>query len=84
MNPHKFQFRKTVLRNDFTKMFGGAGGRRTIKDFFSKPKRIKVRFKMQTIRRAHQGWRNKKFGSLTALKIRLMYGRRPPTPQFRR
>ena len=72
------------MRNDFTTIFGGAGRRRSVKDFFNIKKVIKARFKMQKIRRAHQGWRNKVFGTIQALKIRLMYGRRKPTPQFRR
>jgi hypothetical protein len=42
------------------------------------------RTKMQMIRRAHQGWRNKVIGTLQALRIRLKYGRRKPIAQFRR
>jgi ATP-dependent Zn protease len=72
------------MRNDFTTIFGGVGRRRTIKDFFNTKKVIKEVFKIQKIRRAHQGWRNKTFGTLNALKIRLIYGRRKPTAQFRR
>ena len=72
------------MRNDFTTIFGGVGRRRTIKDFFNTKKVIKEVFKMSKIRRAHQGWRNKTFGTLNALKIRLIYGRRKPTAQFRR
>jgi len=78
-----FNFRRTVMRNDFTTVFGGIGRRRTV--FTRKTKHRPVtRTKMQMTRRAHQGWRNKVFGSIQALKIRLQYGRRKPTPQFRR
>jgi len=82
MDLKKFNFRKTVIRNDFTNIFGGVGRRRLV--FIRKWNLVTRRFKMQKIRRAHQGWRNKTFGSIQALKIRLMYGRRKPTPQFRR
>jgi hypothetical protein len=78
------RFNKTIKRNDFTIVFGTVGKRRFIKDFVNKVKRVKVRFKMQQIRRAHQGWRNKVIGSLQALRVRLKYGRRKPVPQFRR
>jgi len=77
-------FRKTTPRTLFTITFGSVGRRRLIQDFFNRSKSIKERFNMQMIRRAHQGWRNKRFGSIQALKIRLKYGRRPPTPKFRR
>jgi hypothetical protein len=79
----QFNFRKRVMRNDFTTVFGGIGRRRSIKDFVNKPKRIKLRFKMQQVRRAHQGRRNKVFGSIHALRIRRMYGRRKPVSNFR-
>jgi len=72
------------MRNNFTAIFGGVGCRRSIDDFVNKPKRIKQRFKMQKIRRAHQGWRNKVFGNIMALQLRIKYGRRKPVPQFRR
>lgn len=72
------------MRNDFTTIFGGVGRRRSVKDFFNSKKVIKASFKMQKIRRSHQGWRNRIFGSIQALKIRRMYGRHKPTPQFRR
>jgi hypothetical protein len=71
-----------IKRNDFTKIFGGIGRRKSIKNQIKK--KTVARSKMQKIRRAHQGWRNKIFGSLQALKIRLQYGRRKPIPQFRR
>lgn len=78
----KFKFRRTVMRNNFTRLFGGVGKRRTV--HVRKWNLVTRRFKMQKIRRAHQGHRNKIFGSIQALKIRLQYGRRPTTPQFRR
>lgn len=96
---HKFRFPKTKKRNNFTKIFGGAGKRRFIQQLKSHiPRPLdriihwthiylsgqKHRTKMQKIRRSHQGWRNKTFGTIQALKIRLQYGRRRPTPQFRR
>jgi len=80
----KFRFPRIIKRKLFTIIFGDAGKRRFIQDYFNKPKRIKERFKMQKIRRAHQGWRNKVHGTVSALKIRLQYGRRKPTSQFRR
>jgi hypothetical protein len=82
----KFNFRKWIKRNDFTVVFGGFGKRRTLLDFVSK-KRFRLRwikFKMVQIRRAHQGRKNKVFGSIHALKIRRAYGRRKPIAQFRR
>jgi hypothetical protein len=39
---------------------------------------------MVQIRRAHQGRKNKVFGSIHALRIRRAYGRRKPVGQFRR
>ena len=42
------------------------------------------RYKQEKIRRAHQGWRNRIFGTIQALRVRLQFGRRPVTPQFRR
>jgi hypothetical protein len=80
----RFNFRKWIKRNDFTSVFGGYGRRRFIKDFVNKVKRIKLRFKMQQIRRAHQGRRNKVFGSIHALRVRRAYGRRSVIAQFRR
>ena len=78
----KFKFRRTVTRNNFTRLFGGVGRRRTV--FIQKWNLITKRFKMQKIRRAHQGWRNRVIGTIQALKIRLQYGRRKSVPQFRR
>jgi len=84
MNSHKFRFRKTAARNGWTKIFGGIGRRRSIKDFFSTKAPVKKRFNMQMVRRSHQGHRNKVFGSLNALKIRLQFGRMPTISDFRR
>jgi hypothetical protein len=78
----RFNFRKIIKRNDFTSVFGNVGARRTITN--RKPKSLALRFKMEQLRRAHQGWRNKVFGSKSALRIRKTYGRRKPIPQFRR
>ena len=82
----KFSFRKWIKRNDFTNIFGGFGKRRTLLHFAGKKRfRLRwIRFKMVQIRRAHQGRKNKVFGSKHALKIRRAYGRRKPLAQFRR
>jgi len=82
----RFNFRKFIKRNDFTIVFGSFGKRRTLLHFVGK-KRFRmrwIRFKMVQIRRAHQGRKNKVFGSMHALKIRRTYGRRKPLAQFRR
>lgn len=42
------------------------------------------KYKMQMIRRSNQGWRNRIYGSVQALKLRLQFGRRKSVPQFRR
>jgi hypothetical protein len=84
----KFSFRKTIRRNSFTQVFKGFGGRRLITDY----KQMKIECRKprqrrplsQRIRRASQGFRNKIFGRLNALKMRLMFGRHKKTPQFRR
>jgi len=78
----RFNFRKRIKRNHFTSVFGNIGARRTITR--QKPKALVLRFKLQQIRRAHQGWRNKVFGSIAALRIRKTYGRRKPVAQLRR
>ena len=75
-------FRKTTPRTFFTAIFGSVGKRRTV--FFGKPFGGNKRTKMQMIRRAHQGWRNKRIGTIEAIKVRLRYGRHKPIPQFRR
>jgi hypothetical protein len=80
----RFNFRKRIKRNDFTGVFGGFGRRRTLKDFVAKTKRLVLRFMITQIRRAHQGRRNKTFGSINALRIRKKYGRRKPIGSFRR
>jgi hypothetical protein len=80
----KFSFPRIIKRKLFTIVFGDAGKRRLIQDYYNKPRPIKARFKMQKIRRAHQGWRNRVHGAITALKIRKVFGRRKPTAQFRR
>ena len=81
----KFNFRKWIRRNDFTSIFGGVGTRRTLVHFTSKKRfRLRwIRFKMVQVRRAHQGWKNKTFGSLYSLKTRIKYGRRKSTGNFR-
>ena len=81
----EFNFRKYIKRNDFTSIFGGVGKRRTLLHFAGKKRfRLRwIRFKMVQIRRAHQGWQNKTFGSLYALKTRLNYGRRKSPSNFR-
>jgi hypothetical protein len=82
----RFNFRKRITRNDFTLVFGGFGKRRTLLHFAGK-KRFRMRwlrFKMQQIRRAHRGHRNKIFGMIQALRIRRAYGRRKPIGSFRR
>ena len=82
MRINKFRFRKRIKRNDFTSVFGNVGARRTITR--KKPIKLVLRFMMQQIRRAKQGWRNKVFGMKTALRIRKTYGRRKPIGSFRR
>jgi hypothetical protein len=84
----KFNFRKTIRRNIFTQVFKGFGGRRLVTDY----KQMKIvcrnprarRSLSQRLRRASQGFRNKTFGRLNALKTRLMFGRYKKLPQFRR
>ena len=83
-----FKFRKTIRRNSFTQVFKGFGGRRLVTDY----KQMKIECRkprtrrplIQRLRRASQGFRNKIFGRLNALKMRLMFGRHKKTPQFRR
>ena len=79
-----FNFRKTIMRNDFTTIFGGVGQRRLITDYNPKRKLLALQFRMVWIRRSHQGWRNRVYGSIIAIKLRLQYGRRKGVPQFRR
>lgn len=80
----KFNFPRTIKRKLFNIIFGGVGKRRLIQDYVNKPKRIKARFKMQKLRRSHQGWRNRIYGTITAQKMRKVFGRRAPTSSFRR
>jgi hypothetical protein len=78
----KFNFRRTILRNGFTEIFGGVGNRRTIfinKD--GKPSHYK-RTHMQMYRRASQGWRNQIYGRLCALKLYVRFGKRKPSRRF--
>ena len=78
----RFNFRKRIMRNDFTKVFGNVGARRTVTR--QTKKCLVLRFKMVQIRRAHQGHRNKTFGMIQALRIRRVYGRRKSTALFRK
>jgi hypothetical protein len=79
-----FRFPRTIKRKLFNIIFGSVGKRRLIQDYFNKPKRIKACFKIQKIRRSHQGGRNKVYGTITALKMRKVFGRHKSVPQFRR
>jgi hypothetical protein len=79
-----FTFRKTTKRNNFTIVFGGVGKRRRLFSNYRRKKWAPLRFKMQKIRRAHQGYRNQVYGSISALLFRKEYGRRKPIAQFRR
>jgi len=89
-----FRFRKTIKRNSFTTIFGGIGQRRFVSTYIKRGRIERIyermcfnkipRYKIEKTRRAHQGWRNKVFGSLQALRIRLKYGRRKPIGNFRR
>jgi hypothetical protein len=80
----RFNFRKRIKRNDFTSVFGGVGRRRSLTHYAVKPQRLILRFKMQQVRRAHQGYRNRVFGTASMLRIRKTYGRRKPIGSFRR
>jgi hypothetical protein len=79
----RFNKRKIIKRNSFTAVFGGFGKFRPLPS-----KQLKLlfrkRFKMQMIRRAHQGFRNKIFGRVNAIKMMLAFGRKRKMPQFRR
>jgi len=79
-----FNFKKRIKRNDFTSVFGGVGKRRSLMHYVIKPQRLILRFKMQQVRRAHQGRCNKVFATATMLRIRKKYGRRKPIASFRR
>ena len=79
----KFNFNKTIRRNDFTKIFGNVGKRRKLLYVAKYCFKDSKRSRMQKIRRAHQGSKNRVFGSIHALKVRLKYGRRKTISQFR-
>ena len=91
-----FNFPRIIKRKAFTTIFGGIGKRRYVQDFKSYipnpvnrifhmyPKTNPKRFKMGWTRRSHQGWRNRVYGSIIGLKLRLQFGRRRSVPQFRR
>jgi hypothetical protein len=91
-----FRFPRTIKRKPFTTIFGGVGKRRYVQDFMSYipspltrvfhifPRQNHKRFKMQWTRRSHQGWRNRVYGGIMGLKLRLQFGRRRPTTTFRR
>lgn len=80
----KFRFPRIIKRKLFAIVFGGVGKRRLITDYHPKHKPQPKRTKMQKVRRAHQGWRNRIYGTMTAQKIRKVFGRRKPTSYFRR
>ena len=80
----QFNFPRTIKRKLFNIVFGGVGQRRLVTDYTPKHKPTPKRTKMQKVRRAHQGWRNKVYGSMTMRKIRRVFGIRKPVPQFRR
>lgn len=79
----KFNRRKTIKRNSFTAVFGGFGKRRPLVTRQIKFHLV-TRSKMQMIRRAHQGFRNKIFGRVNAIKMMLVFGRKRKVAQFRR
>jgi len=83
MAERQFNFRKIAPRTHFTTIFGRVGKRRVLRNRQLKLLQ-KQRTKMQMTRRAHQGWRNKRIGSIQSIKLRLKFGRRPVVPQFRR
>jgi hypothetical protein len=79
-----FRFPHIVKRKLFSIIFGGVGKRRLITDYKFKPKTLKRKFAIQRLRRSKQGWRNIIYGNISALKLRLAFGRRKPVPKFRR
>ena len=79
-----FNLQKTIKRNMFTKLFSKVGRRKCISPKITRGEKSWKRFRMQMIRRAHKGWRNKRIGGIQSIKIRLQYGRRKTIPQFRR
>ena len=79
-----FNFPRTIKRKLFNIIFGGVGKRRLITDYNPRRRPLPLQFRMMWIRRSHQGWRNRVYGSIIAIKLRLQYGRRKSVPQFRR
>jgi len=89
-----FRFRKIIKRNTFTTIFGGIGQRRFVSTYIKRGRIEHIyermcfnkipRYKIEKTRRAHQGWRNKRIGTIETIKVRLRYGRHKPVPQFRR
>ena len=79
-------FKKTVMRNDYTKIFGGIGKRRTVKDFMPKRTHKIKQSKMQCTRRSNVGWRNKQFSLVHKFKMFVNWGmkKRKPVSRFRR
>lgn len=77
-------FPKIIKRNAYTVIFGSLGKRRIATDYKQKRKREQPKFKMQRIRRSHQGGKNRVYGTIQALKLRRAFGRRKRVPQFRR
>jgi hypothetical protein len=82
---HDFRFRKTVMRNDYTKIFSTPGRRRSApwrKVLASKVKH----FRSASIRRANTGWKNKMFNRLAKFKFFIRFGlkKRSPISRFRR
>lgn len=80
----RFDFRKTIKRRAFTIVFGSVGKRRLLTFNARRKNPLALRFKMQMIRRSNQGWRNRIFGTISALQVRRKYGRIKSIPQFRR
>lgn len=66
----KLNFRKLIKRSDFSVVFGTVGKRRIIQDYRQSLSRAVKRTKSQWMRRSHQGWRNRVYGSIAAFKMR--------------
>lgn len=79
-----FRFPRIIERKMFSVIFGGVGKRRLITDYHPKFKKGKRKFKMQWVRRSNQGWRNRVYGSMTAIKMRKVFGMLRRVPTFRR
>ena len=80
----RFNFRKIVRRNSFSQVFKSFGTRRTVLTYVIHKVKLRRRTKMQHLRRASQGYRNKIFGRVNAIKMRRIFGRLNKVPQFRR